>query len=83
MTDNENKQGADVDEKEVQERLEELERIVARLVRDRKRDDIQTKAAAGQLRKAKKAKTLEELTKILSEVAGNLEAAGSEGAAVE
>ena len=55
---------------------EEIEEAVRYLLRARKQDDELTKAAAGQLRKVKNAKSLEDVKAILLIVAGQLEAMG-------
>jgi hypothetical protein len=60
----------------IEERIEELEELVRYLRRARAQDDALTKAAAGQLRKAKTAESLEDIKTILLIVAGQLDATG-------
>lgn len=68
-------QGAIMDDS-IEKRIAELEEKIGYLMNARQRDDHLTKSAAGQLRKARNAKTLEEIITILLEVAGQLEASG-------
>lgn len=58
---------------------EDLKRIIERLRKARLRDDALTRTAAGQLRKVRHAQSVDDIKKILLEVAGNLEASGREG----
>lgn len=63
----------------LEERIAELENTM-RFTRNRqKRDDALIKAAAGQLRKAKNAKSLEDIITILVIVAGQLDEVGEGG----
>ena len=59
-----------------EEQIARLEDRVTYLEHTRAQDDALTKAAAGQLRKAKSAGSLEEIKQILLIVAGQLDAMG-------
>lgn len=71
MDGNERQQGEGVNNKTIEERLEYLEAA-------RKRDDQLTKSAAGQLRRAKNATTIDELKEIMLAVAGQLDPRGQQ-----
>ena len=60
----------------IEKRIAELEEKVGYLMSARQRDDHLTRSAAGQLRKARNAKTLEEVNQILLAVAGQLDPSG-------
>ena len=62
----------------IEERIEELEFAQRRTEQIQRRDDNLIKTAAGQLRKAKDARTLEDIKHVLVEVAGQLDAVGRE-----
>lgn len=65
--------------KTTEERIAELESAMTDTRNRQRQDDDMIKAAAGQLRKAKNAKSLEDIKHVLVTVAGQLDAVGGRG----